>query len=91
MALPDKNIIQQLSITHTGHPFCAVTASSSINADSLEISFNGHPWWGHGGEGGSTSDPTFKIYAGESAVTKMYVGASQVQKVYLGETLVQQF
>jgi len=90
MALPTKEDIQYLGFSLNGSPTINITAKSNINPDYLEYSFNGSPWWGVGGEG-STPAPTFKIFAGETAVTKMYVGNAAVSKVYLGSTLIQEF
>lgn len=90
MALPNKTEIQQLGLSLNGSPFCKITAKPSINADTLEFSLDGSPWWGVGGESGGTV-PTYKIFAGQTAVTKMYVGSTAVSRGYLGSTLVQHF
>lgn len=43
-----KDLVLKLWFSSTGKPWCKVT-NGSINADGMQFSLNGAPWWGHTG------------------------------------------
>ncbi len=84
MALPTKQDLFKLGHSIDGTPWVKIVTKSTINPNGLQLSIDGSPWWGHGGEGGEPPAPTdFKIWLGDVQIQKMYLGSVEITKAYL--------